>query len=67
MTCLKRAPVRDVYHTWLKGSRIRDSVESFPREDILAREDNLLRRRLKLAGFPLEKTINQFDSTVAQS
>jgi DNA replication protein DnaC len=30
-------------------------------EEILAREENQLRRRLKLAGFPFEKTIDQFD------
>lgn len=66
MTRLKLARVRDVYETWLERAAqdslsYRDFLEGLLQEEILAREENQLRHRLKLAGFPFEKTIDQFD------
>jgi DNA replication protein DnaC len=66
MTRLKLARVRDVYEAWLERATqdslsYRDFLEGLLQEEILAREENQLRRRLKLAGFPFEKTIDQFD------
>jgi DNA replication protein DnaC len=66
MTRLKLARVRDVYETWLERAAqeslsYRDFLEGLLQEEILAREENQLRRRLKLAGFPFEKTLDQFD------
>jgi DNA replication protein DnaC len=68
MTRLKLARVREVYESWLEraaqdGLSYRDFLEGLLHEEILAREENQLRRRLKLAGFPFEKTIEQFDFT----
>jgi DNA replication protein DnaC len=66
MTRLKLARVREVYESWLEraaqdGLSYRDFLAGLLHEEILAREENQLRRRLKLAGFPFEKTIEQFD------
>jgi len=68
MTRLKLARVREVYETWLEraahdGLSYRDFLEGLLHEEILAREENQLKRRLKLAAFPFEKTIEQFDFT----
>ena len=68
MTRLKLARVRDVYEAWLEraaqdGLSYRDFLEGLLHEEILAREEHQMRRRLKGAGFPFEKTIEQFDFT----
>jgi DNA replication protein DnaC len=68
MTRLKLARVREVYESWLDraahdGLSYRDFLEGLLHEEILAREENQLKRRLKLAAFPFEKTIEQFDFT----
>jgi DNA replication protein DnaC len=68
MTRLKLARVRDVYEAWLERAAqdslsYRDFLEGLLHEEILAREENQTRRRLKGAGFPFEKTIEQFDFT----
>jgi DNA replication protein DnaC len=72
MTRLKLARVRDVYETWLERAAqdslsYRDFLEGLLQEEILAREENQLRRRLKLAGFPFEKTIDQLTSAIGRS
>jgi DNA replication protein DnaC len=68
MTRLKLARVREVYESWLERAAqdslsYREFLEGLLHEEILAREENHLKRRLKLAGFPFEKTIEQFDFT----
>ena len=68
MTRLKLARVRDVYEAWLERAAqdslsYRDFLEGLLHEEILAREENQTRRRLKGAAFPFEKTIEQFDFT----
>jgi len=68
MTRLKLARVREVYESWLERAAhdslsYRDFLEGLLHEEIVAREENHLKRRLKLAGFPFEKTIEQFDFT----
>jgi len=66
MTKLKLARIREVYRDWIdKASREEISYTDFLRgllnEEVCAREENQLRRRMRQAAFPFEKTIEQFD------
>ena len=62
LTQLKLARIREIHQDWL--DRAAESQMPYPdflrgllQEELLAREDNQVRRRLKEAGFPFEKTL----------
>jgi DNA replication protein DnaC len=66
LTQLKLARIREIHQDWL--DRAAESQMPYPaflrgllQEELLAREDNQVRRRLKEAGFPFEKTLEDFD------
>jgi DNA replication protein DnaC len=66
LTQLKLARIREIHQDWL--DRAAESQMPYPdflrgllQEELLARADNQLRRRLKAAAFPFEKTLDDFD------
>jgi DNA replication protein DnaC len=66
LTQLKLARIREIHQDWL--DRAAESQMPYPdflrgllQEELLAREDNQVRRRLKEAGCPFEKTLDDFD------
>src|SRR6266571_1937062 len=66
LTQLKLARIREIHQEWF--DRAAESQMPYPdflrgllQEELLAREDNQLRRRLKDAAFPFEKTLDDFD------
>ena len=66
LTQLKLARVREIHEEWLdRAAETRMPYADFLRglleEELLAREDNQLRRRLKDAALPFEKTLDEFD------
>ena len=66
LTQLKPARIREIQQDWLERAAetqmpYPDFLRGLPQEELLAREDNQLRRRLKDAGFPFEKTMDEFD------
>lgn len=66
LTQLKLARVRDVYQDWIdKASKEEMSYSDFLSglltQEICAREESRIQRRMRQAGFPFEKTIEQFD------
>jgi DNA replication protein DnaC len=66
LTQLKLARIREIHQDWLdRAAEIQMSYADFLRglleEELLAREDNQYRRRLKEAAFPFEKTLDEFD------
>jgi DNA replication protein DnaC len=66
LTQLKLARIREVYRDWIdKASREEMSYSDFLHgllsEEICVREENRVKRRMRQAGFPFEKTIEQFD------
>jgi DNA replication protein DnaC len=66
LTQLKLARIREVYRDWIdKASKEELSYAEFLQgllsEEICAREENQIKRRMRLAAFPFEKTIEQFD------
>jgi len=66
LTQLKLARVREVYQEWIdKASKEETSYADFLRgllsEEICAREENQIKRSMRQASFPFEKTIEQFD------
>jgi DNA replication protein DnaC len=66
MTQLKLARIREVYRDWIdKAAKEEMSYSDFLRgllsEEVCARKENQLRRRMRQADFPFEKTIEQFD------
>ena len=66
LTQLKLARIREVYQDWIdKASREEMSYADFLHglisEGICAREENRVKHLMRQAGFPFEKTIEQFD------
>lgn len=66
LTQLKLARIREVYREWIdKASKEEMSYADFLHgllsEEICAREENQIKRRMRQAAFPFEKTIEQFD------
>ncbi|MBM3241932.1 hypothetical protein FJZ31_37145 [Candidatus Poribacteria bacterium] len=66
MTPLKLARIREVYRDWIdKASKEEmtdaDFLQGLLSEEIGAREENQLKRRMRQATFPFEKTMEQFD------
>jgi DNA replication protein DnaC len=66
LTQLKLARIREIHQEWCdRAAETQMPYAEFLRgllqEELLAREENQLRRRLKDAGFPFEKTLDDFD------
>jgi DNA replication protein DnaC len=66
LTQLKLARIREVYRDWIdKASREEMSYADFLcgllSEEICGREENRIKNRMRQAGFPFEKSIEQFD------
>src|SRR5215470_13158964 len=66
LTQLKLARIREIHQDWLDRAAeaqmpYPDFLRGLLQEELLAREDNQLRRRLKDAAFPFEKTLDDFD------
>ena len=66
LTQLKLARIREIHQEWL--DRAAETQQPYPdflrgllQEELLAREENQVRRRLKDAAFPFEKTLDDFD------
>src|SRR5262245_55889837 len=66
LTQLKLARIREIHQERL--DRAAETPPPYPdflrgllQEELLAREENQVRRRLKDAGFPFEKTLDDFD------
>jgi DNA replication protein DnaC len=66
LTQLKLARIREIHQEWFDRAAetqmpYPDFLRGLLQEELLAREDNQLRRRLKDASFPFEKTMDDFD------
>jgi DNA replication protein DnaC len=66
---LKLGRMRQVYPTWtLQAAQTEmgyaEFLEQLVSEALLARQENHLRRQMKVAGFPDAATIDQFDFTL---
>lgn len=66
LTQLKLARIREIHAEWLDRAAethmaYTDFLRGLLQEELLAREENQLRRRLKDAAFPFEKTLEEFD------
>jgi len=66
LTQLKLGRIREVYREWIdKASKedmgYADFLHGLLFEEICARQENQIRRRMHQASFPFEKTIEQFD------
>jgi len=69
LTTLKLARVREVYASWtLQAVQSEigygEFLEQLVTEEVLARQENQLRRKMHAAGFPYAATIDQFDFTL---
>jgi DNA replication protein DnaC len=69
LTTLKLARVREVYPSWtLQAAQSEmgygEFLEQLVTEEVLARQENQLRRKMHAAGFPYAATIDQFDFTL---
>ena len=69
LTTLKLARVREVYASWtLQAAQSEmgygEFLEQLVTEEVLARQENQLRRKMHAAGFPYAATIEQFDFTL---
>jgi DNA replication protein DnaC len=63
---LRLARIRQVYPSWIERAEQFDLgyaevLEQLVTEEVLARQENQLRRKMKVAGFPYPATIEQFD------
>lgn len=66
LAALKLARIRQVYDSWIEEGTHRDMsftevFEQLLTEELLARQENQLKRKMKQAGFPYAATIEQFD------
>lgn len=66
LTTLKLARVREVYASWIEQAihnelGYAEFLEQLVTEELLARQEHQLRRKMKAAGFPYAATIEQFD------
>jgi DNA replication protein DnaC len=64
LTQLKLGRIREVYRDWIdRASKEEMSYVDFLRglEEMCARQENQIRRKMQQASFPFEKTIEQFD------
>jgi IstB-like ATP binding protein len=72
LTQLKLARIREIHQEWFDRAAetqmpYPDFLRGLLQEELLAREENQLRRRLKDAGFPFEKTSTTSTSASAPS
>jgi DNA replication protein DnaC len=66
LVALKLGRIRQVYSSWQEqavhsGLGYAEFLEQLVTEELLARQENPLRRKMKAAGFPYAATIEQFD------
>src|SRR2546427_4020180 len=66
LATLKLGRMRQVYPSWLEQASqselgYAEFLEQLVTEELLARQENQLRRKMKAAGFPYAATIEQFD------
>lgn len=66
LTELRLARIRQVYPSWIEQAEHLDLgygevLEQLVTEELLSRQENHLRRKMKAAGFPYSATIEQFD------
>jgi DNA replication protein DnaC len=66
LAALKSGRMRQVYPSWLEQAAhselgYGEFLEQLGTEELLARQENQLRRKMKAAGFPYAATIEQFD------
>src|SRR5712691_1842739 len=66
LAALKLARIRQVYASWVEQAAhselgYAEFLEQLVTEELLARQENQLRRKMKAAGFPYAATIEQFD------
>jgi DNA replication protein DnaC len=66
LAALKLGRMRQVYPSWLEQAGQNELgygefLEQLVTEELLARQENQLRRKMKAAGFPYAATIEQFD------
>src|SRR5260370_5043636 len=69
LTTLKLARMRQVYASWtLQAAQAEmgygEFLEQLASEELLARQEHQLKRKMKAAGFPYAATIDQFDFTL---
>jgi DNA replication protein DnaC len=69
LTTLKLARMRQVYVSWIEQAAQAEMgygefLEQLASEELLARQENQLQRKMKAAGFPYAATIDQFDFTL---
>jgi DNA replication protein DnaC len=66
LAALKLGRMRQVYASWIEQAvhselGYAEFLEQLVTEELLARQENHLRRKMKAAGFPYAATIEQFD------
>jgi DNA replication protein DnaC len=66
LAALKRGRIRQVYDSWVKQAETSslgygEFLDQLLSEELLARQENQLKRKMKTAGFPYAATIEQFD------
>src|SRR5437870_2039957 len=66
LATLKLGRIRQVYASWVEQAGhselgYAEFLEKLVTEELLARQENQLRRKMKAAGFPYAATIEQFD------
>jgi len=69
LTTLKLGRMRQVYTSWIEQAAQTEMgygefLEQLVTEEVLARQENQLRRKMHAAGFPYAATIDQFDFTL---
>ncbi len=69
LTVLKLGRIRQVYAAWIEQAGAQqlgygDFLEQLLNEEVVARQENQLRRRMTAAGFPYAATLEQFDFTL---
>lgn len=69
LTILKLGRMRQVYASWIEQAAQTEMgygefLEQLVTEEVLARQENQLRRKMLAAGFPYAATIDQFDFTL---
>jgi DNA replication protein DnaC len=66
LSALKLGRIRQIYPSWIEQASQQnlgytECLEQLVTEELLARQENVLRRKMKAAGFPYPATIEQFD------
>jgi len=69
LATLKLGRMRQVYASWIEQAAQTEMgygefLERLVTEEVLARQENQLRRKMQTAGFPYAATIDQFDFTL---